>query len=332
MIKVMLIGTLPPPIGGVTIHIERLYKKNLQTGTVDLSVVDLRNKKYFKDGKTFSLLFAVTGFFSADIIHIQISNQLKLLFALLARLVLKKVVYTHHNIRVNNKFLFGLLIKLCSRIIAVNVKDLKYDLSEKELKKISEIPAFIAPSETGILPEEIEKICDENTFVICSNSTEDAYFNSKLTYGYDILIEAYLNFLKNNSSPQSILILVDPSGKLKNIVGNLIGKYSDQNSRGKIFYYDNKLDFAALIKKSSLVVRSTRTDGDALTVREALYFGKLVIASDCAERPEKTILFQNENAVDLEEKITRVYLNKDVPGSGNKDFFEPVISLYRNLN
>lgn len=54
-----------------------------------------------------------------------------------------------------------------------------------------------------------------------------------------------------------------------------------------------------LMKQCDLVLRPTNTDGDALTIREALYFGVPVIASDAVRRPTGTILFRNRDAKDL---------------------------------
>ena len=66
------------------------------------------------------------------------------------------------------------------------------------------------------------------------------------------------------------------------------------------------LSFVKLIKYSDLVLRPTCTDGDALTVREALFLGKPVIASDIVSRPEGTILFKNRDYESMAGKVIEV--------------------------
>ena len=50
--KIMLLGTLPPPIGGVTVHIRRLMGELKKEG-VSFSFVDLRPPKVWSYGRSF---------------------------------------------------------------------------------------------------------------------------------------------------------------------------------------------------------------------------------------------------------------------------------------
>lgn len=62
----------------------------------------------------------------------------------------------------------------------------------------------------------------------------------------------------------------------------------------------------ALIRHAAVVVRSTFTDGDAISVREALALGVPVVASDTDFRPDGTILFRRGDGADLLRKLVRV--------------------------
>jgi hypothetical protein len=66
---------------------------------------------------------------------------------------------------------------------------------------------------------------------------------------------------------------------------------------------NENLSFVRLIEQADIVLRPTNTDGDALTIREALYLNKTVIASDVVKRPSGTILFKSRDTNDLEIKI-----------------------------
>ncbi len=66
------------------------------------------------------------------------------------------------------------------------------------------------------------------------------------------------------------------------------------------------LSFVKLIEYSDIIVRPTCTNGDPLTVREALYLGKPAVASDVVSRPEETTPFKNRDYMDMANAIMSV--------------------------
>ena len=73
------------------------------------------------------------------------------------------------------------------------------------------------------------------------------------------------------------------------------------------------LSFVKLINDADIVLRPTCTDGDALTIREALYLNKPVVASDVVTRPEGAITFKNRDMFDLCAKVTNLLNNGMLP-------------------
>lgn len=61
-----------------------------------------------------------------------------------------------------------------------------------------------------------------------------------------------------------------------------------------------------LLQAADVVVRSTFTDGDAITVREALDLGIPVVASDTGFRPAGVTLFKKGDSRDLRAKLEQV--------------------------
>ena len=80
-------------------------------------------------------------------------------------------------------------------------------------------------------------------------------------------------------------------------------KIAEYHLEKNILIWEESLSFVRLILESDLVLRATNTDGDALSLREALFFEKTVIASDVVDRPAGTVLFRNRDANDLAKKI-----------------------------
>ena len=65
-------------------------------------------------------------------------------------------------------------------------------------------------------------------------------------------------------------------------------------------------EFAFLLSKADLYVRTTDRDGDAVAIREAGYFGVPVVASDCVVRPAGVRLFRHGNLSSLAEALRAV--------------------------
>jgi glycosyltransferase involved in cell wall biosynthesis len=59
----------------------------------------------------------------------------------------------------------------------------------------------------------------------------------------------------------------------------------------------------AVIARSDIFVRPTFSDGDAISVREAIALGTPVVASDVVDRPAGTLCFKTGDSNDLASKI-----------------------------
>jgi glycosyltransferase involved in cell wall biosynthesis len=65
-----------------------------------------------------------------------------------------------------------------------------------------------------------------------------------------------------------------------------------------VFFLNYSHDFVDVIKTCDAFIRATTTDGDSLSVQEAMYLGKDVIASDVIDRPKGCILFKTEDELE----------------------------------
>jgi glycosyltransferase involved in cell wall biosynthesis len=68
---------------------------------------------------------------------------------------------------------------------------------------------------------------------------------------------------------------------------------------------------ASLWRVSDVVVRATNTDGNSLSVMEALSLGVPVVASDCVDRPDGAVTFRTRDIDDLESKVADVLTRSD---------------------
>jgi glycosyltransferase involved in cell wall biosynthesis len=94
--------------------------------------------------------------------------------------------------------------------------------------------------------------------------------------------------------------------------------------------------FYPLLLKSSVFIRPTNTDGDAISLREALYFGVPSVASDVVTRPEGTILFKNRNIDDLTVKVRDLldnypYYKQRMNALPPGDYSDRIVQVYRKV-
>ena len=84
-----------------------------------------------------------------------------------------------------------------------------------------------------------------------------------------------------------------------------------------------------------MFIRPTNTDGDAVSIREALDFNIPCIASDVVVRPKEVKLFKNRDIMDLHRCFKEVKENNE-QNIKNKhismeDNAEKILKIYSNL-
>jgi glycosyltransferase involved in cell wall biosynthesis len=92
--------------------------------------------------------------------------------------------------------------------------------------------------------------------------------------------------------------------------------------------------FVRMLAIADGYLRTTSADGDASAIREALYVGTPVIASDCVLRPAPCSLFPTGDAGQLAARIRRLIAEgqqRTSAGQSAADFGAPVLALYREL-
>lgn len=316
--KVLLIGPLPPPSGGISIHIDRLAKllKN------DFIIGFIDEAKSFKSNvfniRSLNLIKYFIKIKNSDLIFIQSGSHILRLFHLIVAFVFaKKIILTVHAYPVKKNYLSRKIdesiYRFATRIIVVNNEILeRINLPpEKYLVKNAFIPPLME-SEPD-LPRNVKTWLTEKKesgrLIVCANAWQLDVFENQDLYGLDLCIQVTYNL---NKQGYSVSLIFNVSSLEKNY--NLYVEYHKRikvlNLSENFLLINEKLSFVKIIEQADIVLRPTNTDGDALTVREAIYLGKPIIASDILSRPPGTILFKSRNIDDLELKIIELINNK----------------------
>ena len=327
--KVLLVGAMPPPIGGVTIHLQRFLEAAAANGR-KVSLLDLRRWRICSAiaSDQIGLRAIFLAFLKADLVHIHVANSLKLAIAVAARLFFKRVVYTHHNNVVKSRRMLRYLVGLCHHVIFVNDQCLKrYFDGAIDGANVSVVPAFLPPGGSEPLSETLSAELQGYSKVVVTNCYRLSYVDGEELYGFDLVVKAYKRLVAEGIYSSVLFVALDPSGTYE---GQMESWFAGFDHKGSRFLYLNTEDisFFELLKKSTCSIRATRTDGDALSVRESLFCGVPVIASDVVDRPLGCKLYKNGDADDLYARLLEVLSDGAFKEIAPTDFFEEVDRVY----
>lgn len=298
-------------IGGVTIHVQRL-----------MDYLDNQGVSYlFLDYKTYRLNVLLGAISNNSKIHFHISNPLFLCFLVCyAWLKKKKTIVTLHEDYgrhgyIKNKLIY-LAIKLATAPIVLNEHSFK--LCKEININTRLIPAFIPPQKEEKLQPEVLSLIDrlraQKKTIVSTNAYNvllDKDGND--VYGIDFLV----HFFKDDE--RRVLLVSDPSG-------NYHKKYFNQSSNS-VFFIDYPHPYYELLKHVDFFVRNTSTDGDALSVKEALFLGVPTICTDVVDRPMGALLYKYSDKESFENCFYKKRVQSQIIDNGA----ERIVSLYRSL-
>ncbi|UCG57957.1 MAG: glycosyltransferase [Phycisphaerales bacterium] len=172
--------------------------------------------------------------------------------------------------------------------------------------------------------------------MICANAYRLVEHEGIDLYGLDLSIELVRRLIEHGVSGVSLIFAVSCNAADNLLYGKAKRLIETLQLDGHFCLYDGPVDFAALMTQCDIVLRPTSSDGDALTVREALYFGIPVIASDAVERPEGTITFENRDIDCLLERTLNVLRNEIKPAPKVRpcdydEYFEKYPRMYEEI-
>lgn len=299
--------------GGVSIHIKRLtetLKEDYDFSFIDESPSSDTQQEVFnlRSGSVFKYLSLIR---KADIVHIHSGLYwLQAIHVIVAFLFRKKIIITFHALSILStsfrRLVVSQYLKFTSKVIVVS-EEMSVKLGFKEaIIKEAFIPPNLASEEE--LPEEVIEILKQNKDkkIIVSNAFRIDLHNDEDLYGLDLLIEV-AKMIKEEKRPYKIIFIVASSEDKHDLVKKYYSVIETENLSDEISILNYPISFVKLVMESDVVIRATNTDGDALTIREALYFDKPVIASDVVKRPDETILFRTRDVADLYLKIKELF-------------------------
>ena len=319
--ELLLLGPLPPPPGGVSIHVAR-EKNLLEQAGISYRIrglggwfpegVDLPGFLNALWGTSVAMCLSLLGGQSA--VHLHHSRWFYTLPVLaMIRLRGTPMAVTVHSDSLAEdlghmpRFLASLMVRLLSGAsLLVPVSDRVRDsLAEAGVRSkcIEVIPAFLPPSPAEIDPAVLggdsaelhgELSRDGGKLLVASAYNLGPGYGLEDVYGLELLAEALSDW-----DPEDRITLV--VGVSRNVSGpgqerserRLKELLSGSEIRLELLFGEPLLPFLSI---ADGYVRPSRVDGDSVAVREAMALGIPVAASDATRRPEGVAVFSLESS------------------------------------
>ncbi len=310
-LKILITGPVPPPAGGISIHIQRLI--HLLESEFDIDLIDESDQKKNSvfNMRSLDVLSYVKKVKHSNLLFVHSGNKIfKKIHIITGRLFAKKVIITLHGYGPKRKQPFraidNFFFSLAHKIILVNA-DIANRLS-LPLKKCVVKHAFLPPSMLSepALPATVNdwliKATGDRKVIICANASRLDMHNNLDLYGLDMSIEI-TNRLVKKGLPVNVIFTVSSIENCTALYNSYQQKIKELKLNDHLLLINERMSFVKLIERSDIVIRPSNTDGDALTVREAIYLGKDVLASDVVQRPDGTVLFKTRDLNDMEMKL-----------------------------
>lgn len=349
-LRIYQIGAVPPPFGGVAVHVQRLHERLLRDG-FDARVLDISGvPKTLHGVRNISFKIAAFKLFLARRSLLHFHN-----FSIAAARAFHWLAKRHETVLSFHNERFGAEIAAaaksdrcrviaalrCMKFIVVDGEHTKAQLAaligDSDIVKVIPefIPATSEPDPAKTLPPEINAIRDRYRFLLATSASDLVVERGQDRYGIDILIQAVAQLRKLAVDVCAIIVVPNLRNEahlraLQELAASL------QVSQFVFLVREPVARIEPLWQIADLVVRATNTDGNALTIWEALACGTPVIASDCVLRPAGVILFRNRDIDDLTERTAAALSNiqaerMKVRNLAIPDHAAEIIALYRSL-
>jgi glycosyltransferase involved in cell wall biosynthesis len=344
--RVLQLGPYPPPHGGVQSNLVAirsfLRKRGIYCGAINIT----RNRKPDADDvyypKSAAQLIKLLLQLKYDILHLHLggmlTNRLLALSLVCTSLPGKKSVLTFHSGgypsspegRAARPASFcGFVLRHFDRLIGVNSEIINFfhqvGVDSSRTRLIYPHALLAQEAGPGTFPEPLASFFETHDPVLISVGL--------LEPEYDLPLQIEVLGKIRNKNPRAGLVLIG-SGSLELNLRSKIGAkpYAEHILLCGDVPHKSTLE---AISRSSMMLRTTLYDGDAVSVREALYLSVPVIASDNGMRPQGVRLIPSSNLKALQQSIEKVLaepaVERNTQFTADESNLQAVFELYQDV-
>ncbi len=313
---VLLIGQLPPPYGGVSVHVERTkYKLEQQANRVtqfDPCLIYSRAwmawhvLKYGAHGWYLIRFISLLLYSQPDIVIYHVSYDRQLLAELWVLRTLKyvmkyKIIFVDHDCRHMERrpcrwiTLYTRLLRSVDHLVLIG------SVTAQSYSKRQVNSALYITIESAFLPPDI---CQRDQVMkqypqsllhflhthspsISMNAYQWALWKDQDLYGFDLALES-IRMLRADYPTIGLVILVSTIGDYAHYE-KIIRNIDESELSSHIYVLQGNYQLWPLFFHTDLFIRPTRSDGASVSVQEALFCNIPVVATDVCWRPAGVI-------------------------------------------
>jgi len=335
---ICIAGEVPPPIGGISIHVQRLIH-SLKREDVDVEFARLRYREaglkgillYIKSIK--KILSRSTG----NLIHYQMNNWIEgtLIYMLLC-IVRKSMIYTVHSFRYEE---FSLAKRICMqlctrtkiRFIAPG-PEVKNDMCNKGFieRNIYIHDTYLDPTSderNSSIPSVIDRFVKSNKEqkVVLGNAYKLVLTKDGIDlYGLDMCIE-----LIERNEDLCLLFYLGQIGDI-DYYNQCLRHINEAGLSHRILIYTGGTSLIPAFRIADVFVRPTLTDSFGISVAEAISCKIPAVASNVCNRAEGAILFESRDSESFSSAV-RMAMNNEAIEVSNRNC-NWYVDLYKELS
>lgn len=341
---ILQLGPYPPPEGGIHRNMLAIREELQAKGHRCSIIATAKSSRIIPEPdvyhpRTPKDLVKLLKDLNYDILHLHIGGDIPLrvlaLMAICAFFGRGKSILSFHSggyavekVKIANRFSRDAFVfRMFRKIIAVN--SLMVEMFEKfgvKTDRIHQIYPFVLknPDKSVAIPRDLKQFAENHRpFLLTVCLLED-------TYDLFMQIDALEKVLEK--LPDAGLMIVG-SGSLENELKQAIASKSYAARVFLVGDVEHKITLH-MIKSADILLRTTKFDGDAIAVREALFLETPVIATDNGMRPAGVHLIPIHDGGSLVSSIVEI-VNKErklvVEKPDDKTNIESVIEIYKDI-
>jgi glycogen synthase len=342
-LHVVLLGPVPPPEGGVARNVLAI-RQELQDRGHQCSVIATTRSTgqpettdIHAPRSAWGLLRTLLAL-KVDVAHLHVGGQITnrvLALAAATSVAARRSLLTIHSgefpksdlaQRASWMSFAGAVFRMFDRIICVNEQIgeavRRFDVPHDRVRTLAPFTLPDDDHRSAVLPGELENFTSEHSPMLISVGGLEPVYDPLFQ------IRSFARVLKQY--PSAGLLMVG-GGSMQADVTKQIA--SDGLSSQIILTGDlPNASVLRLIDTSAVMIRATRADGDAISVREALALGTPVVASDASPRPEGAIVFQTGNEESFVAAVdAALRMGKQAAQPLGNDNICAMVDLYQDL-
>jgi glycogen synthase len=344
-VKVLQLGSIPPPHGGVQSNVSALRERLRERGDQCQVIAITRSSEIVPNENEFhprssSELLRLLLRLDYDILHLHLGGNFRLRLAALAavcgRMPNCKTVLTFHSGgfastregQTANPFsMHGFGSRSFDRIVAVNAEIVGlFERYGVRSEKIAVVPASVLkqPNENVEIPAPLLNFIENHSPVLLSVGLLETH--------YDLPLQIQVLKMVRRDFPNAGLLMIGSGGEEASLRREIAATdYAEHIALPGDVDHEIVLH---LIKRADVLLRTTVYDGDAISVREALFLGTPVVATDNQMRPDNIKLIEIGNLNQLHAAVVGTLREGKTPQTATGDGWQnidAVLKIYDEL-